>query len=119
MHGSDDLYIIDIIEACRQVSAYVAQGSRERLGTDPMFRDAIIRQLEIVGEAAGRLSSAFKQAVPEVPWEDVVNMRHRLIHGYSKVDLDLVWQAAVTDAPRLARTLEPWKPQAPPEGLCP
>lgn len=118
MHERDELCIVHILDACGQVSAYAARGSRDRLDTDSMYRDAVVRQLEIIGEAASRLSPEFRLRTPEIPWLDIINMRHRLIRGYSKLDLNLVWTAAQTEVLRLARMLEPWKPRDLQEDQC-
>ncbi|MDT8369695.1 MAG: HepT-like ribonuclease domain-containing protein, partial [Longimicrobiales bacterium] len=55
---------------------------------------AVVRQLEILGEAAGRVSRELTSASPEIPWSDITGMRHRLIHDYFEVDVDLVWKTA-------------------------
>jgi uncharacterized protein with HEPN domain len=56
-----------------------------------LHQNATIRSLEIIGEAAGKVSEATRVAHPEIPWRDITNMRHRLIHGYGDVRLDIVW----------------------------
>ena len=65
----------------------------------------MIRNIEIVGEAASRLSPEFAARHAEIPWRDIVGMRHRLIHGYLKVNLDTVWEVVERDLPALAPKL--------------
>jgi len=113
MPARDALYVKHILDACAQVSAYVAQGDRTRLTNDPMFRDAIIRQLQIIGEAARLLSHEFRSLAVGVQWADIIGMRHWLVHGYAAIDLDIVWDTASRDVPDLARTLPMFLPTAP------
>jgi uncharacterized protein with HEPN domain len=71
-----------------------------------MTHDAVIRQLEIIGEATKNLSSDFRSAHPQIPWKDIAGMRDRLIHGYMAVDLPAVWDTATTDVPQLRAELQ-------------
>ena len=107
MQEDDLLYVRHILDAARQLDDYVAGHTRADLDKQPMLRDSMIRQLEIIGEAAGRLSETLRGRYSDIPWADIVGMRHRLIHGYFNVNLDLVWEAAVRDVPELRRTLDP------------
>jgi uncharacterized protein with HEPN domain len=69
----------------------VDTGFRKRLCSTNKLYDAVIRSLEVIGEAAGKVSPATQAAHPEIPWREITGMRHRLIHGYGEVRLDLVW----------------------------
>lgn len=80
--------------------------SREDLDRDRKLNLSLTRLLEIVGEAANRLSVETRARFPEVPWPEIVSMRNRLIHGYDSVDLDLVWQVVQGDLPDLIAALE-------------
>jgi uncharacterized protein with HEPN domain len=66
-----------------------------------MTQDAVVRQLEIVGEATRNLSDAFRAAHSEVPWRDIVAMRNRIAHAYFDVDLQVVWEVVTNDLPAL------------------
>jgi uncharacterized protein with HEPN domain len=104
----DDLvYVQHMVAAAKQLSEYAAGRSRPDLDREPLLRDGFIRQLQVIGEAASRLSDVFRREHREVPWLDIVGMRHRLIHGYFKVNLDLAWETAVRDVPALLRILLP------------
>ena len=107
MPADDLLYVRHICDAATQLAEYVGGHRREDLGRDPLLRDGLIRQVEVVGEAAPHLSQEFRRRHPEAPWPDIVGMRHRLIHGYFNVNLDLLWETAVRDAPELFRILSP------------
>ncbi len=84
---------------------------RCREGRDPGASDrvlslALVRLLEIVGEAARRVSDETREAHPEVPWSQIVGLRNRLIHGYDSVDLEILWRILSDDLPRLIEALE-------------
>ncbi len=82
-----------------------AQGDREAFHEDKMRRDAILRNLEILGEAAKRVSSATKLAHPHVPRRAIAGMRDKLIHDYGNVDADLVWRIIEDRLPGLVASL--------------
>ena len=70
-----------------------------------MIQDAVVRNLEIVGEATKRLSPAFRERHPDIPWRAISRMRDRLIHAYFGVDWALVWETASVEVPDLARRI--------------
>lgn len=110
----DPAYLEHMIEAIARVRRYVGRKRRTGFLRDALLQDAVIRNIEIVGEAAGRVSPEFAAAHPEIPWREIVGMRHRLIHGYLKVNLETVWQAVDRDLPALERGLRALVAPAPP-----
>jgi uncharacterized protein with HEPN domain len=66
----------------------------------------LVRLLEIIGEAATRVTAATQKSNPTIPWAQVIGMRNRLIHGYDVIDLDILWQTVVEDVPSLIHALE-------------
>ncbi len=85
----------------------LAQGrARMDLDRDRMFNLALVRLLEIVGEAAGRIAERVRARYPAVPWAQVVGLRNRLIHGYDAVDFDILWEIVTRDLPPLVEALE-------------
>ena len=80
--------------------------SRQDLDADRQFNLALVRLLEVVGEAAARVSEERRVAHPDIPWRDVVGLRNRLIHGYDEVDFDVLWSIVERDLPPLIRALE-------------
>jgi len=76
------------------------------LNNDRILNLALARLLEIIGEAAGRVSQATREKHPQISWVDIVAMRNRLIHGYDQVDLDVVWDVIQNDLPLLVNDLE-------------
>ena len=79
--------------------------SFDDFSNNEMMLAAVVRELEIIGEAAGKLSKNFKSEHPEIPWADIVGMRNRLIHEYFGVDVKLVWQTSQKNVPELKEKL--------------
>ncbi len=79
---------------------------RADLDSDRQFNLALVRLLEIVGEAANRIPEDQRASIPEVPWPQIVGLRNRLIHGYDEVDFDILWHIVRHDLPKLIKALE-------------
>ncbi len=107
MAGERDerLYLTDIKDAVVRVLRYTAAG-REAFFANPMAQDAVVRNIEIMGEATRGVSEALKKAHPEVPWRDISDMRNRVIHDYFRVDLAVVWDVVEKDLVPLQRQIE-------------
>ena len=93
-------------DAACAAQRFVQGRSRADLDTDEMLAFALVRALEIIGEAADRLSDPTHAAHPSIPWSDIIGMRHNLIHGYFDVDLDIVWNVATGKLPDLVTWLD-------------
>jgi len=100
------LFIRHMLDAARQAREYAVGRSRADLEHDPLLRDGFVRQLTIIGEAAGRVTGATRNTYPGVPWPDLVGMRNRIVHEYFRVDLDIVWATVEFDLPELVSQLE-------------
>lgn len=98
--------ILDILESARRIMAYVAGMTRQDFLQDTQVQDAVIRRLEIIGEAAGRISPEFRGAHPEIQWPEIRGMRNQMIHGYDNVDVDIVWDTVERDIPHLIHIIE-------------
>ncbi len=79
---------------------------RSDLDHDRQFNLALVRLLEIVGEAANRVPDEERIRIPDIPWTQIVSLRNRLIHGYDEVDFDILWQIVTRDLPHLVEALE-------------
>lgn len=90
MNPRDEDYIHHILGAISSIEAYTAEGETAFM-YDRKTQDAVIRNLEIIGEAANKLSLELHSSQPDIPWADIIGMRNRLIHGYLTVDLNIVW----------------------------
>lgn len=103
----DRVHLLDILEAARLALSYVQGVSREAFLSDTQRQDSVIRRMEIIGEAARRISSATQAAFPHLPWSGMIGMCNLLIHHYGDVDLEIVWDTVQRDLPGLIRLIEP------------
>ena len=95
-----------MLDAAKEALALAAGRSREDLDRDRQLVLALLRLLEIVGEAASNVTLGFRASQPQIPWRELIGMHHRLIHAYHDVNLDAVWKTLQTDAPPLVERLE-------------
>lgn len=102
---TDRDFISDIQEAIRRITDYTSGMTYEAFLTDTKTQDAVIRNLEIIGEAAKSLSEKLRANRPNIPWKGMTDIRDKLIHHYFGVNLDIVWQVATTDLPQLTHSL--------------
>ncbi len=96
-------YIDDMLRFAEKVLAYSADLDQARLERDELKYDAILRNLELIGEAATRVPAAVRQEHPVIPWRQVIATRNRLIHGYLGIDNDTLWSIVIDDVPPLVR----------------
>lgn len=115
MQPDDRVRIQHMIEACDDAVQFSAGRARKDLDNDRMLLFAILRAIEIVGEAASRVSKATQHDAPEVPWTRIAGMRNRLVHAYFNVNLNLVWKSVTRDIPTLLPQLQALIDQKPPE----
>lgn len=102
----DREYLVDILEAARLAIEYAQGKTREAFLRDVQCQDAVIRRLEIIGEAARRVSDETREAQAHLPWHRMIGMRNMMIHEYDDIDLPLVWETVQTSLPDLLRMLE-------------
>jgi uncharacterized protein with HEPN domain len=101
----DELYLRHILDAIQKIESYADVGHDQFIAIS-LRHDAVIRQLEIIGEAAKRLSRQALGRHPEIPWRQVTGMRDVLIHDYMGVDLERVWNVIERDLPPLRKAVE-------------
>lgn len=101
-----------MLDAAREAVEFARGRSRAELDSDRMLMHTLVRCLEIVGEAASKITPARREAEPEIPWRQIVGLRNRVVHNYVDVRLDVVWATVTEDLPRLIarleRALPPW-----------
>lgn len=98
---TNDVYLRHILDAIRQIEEYTEDTDRAAFDARTMMQDAVVRQLEVIGEASRQLSDAFCERHDEVPWRAIIGMRTRIAHDYLNIDLDVVWDVMQHDLPNM------------------
>ena len=100
-----DLLLNDIRQAIDRIEQYIKNLSFDAFSDDQKSVDAVVRNLEIIGEAANRLPDEFKEKYLEIEWYKVVGLRHRIVHEYFGIDLEIIWQILQKDLSELRQKL--------------
>jgi uncharacterized protein with HEPN domain len=121
MPRRDALFLSHMLAAIDRLAELMARTDRETFDGDWVIQNAVIRELEVLGEAAGRMSTEFVASHAEIPWREITGIRHKLIHGYFAVDLGVVWKTATENVPGVADSVraaarERGPPSAPGQG---
>ena len=95
-----------MIDATEEALSFTSGISRQEFSSNRMLILSVIKDIEIIGEAASRVTSDTKTDYPKIPWKDIILMRNRLIHGYFDVDISLVWNTVEQDLPELLQMLK-------------
>jgi uncharacterized protein with HEPN domain len=102
--NKDRLYLESIFECLERIAEYTA-AAEEAFQASRLIQDGVIRNLEMIGEAAKNLSSQLRDTNPAIPWRQIAGMRHVLIHDYLKVKLSRVWPTVADDLPPLREAI--------------
>jgi len=100
------LILEDILEAAEKISRYTRGVSKSEFKENSLIQDAVIRNLEIIGEAVGKLPENFRKKHPDPPWREIAALRNILAHVYFGVDLEIIWDLATTETPKLQRQIQ-------------
>lgn len=107
MQKGDEIRLQHILDSARVAMAFVDGKTREDLDKDKMLVLALVKAIEIVGEAAYKISQKTRSRYSHIPWNDIIGMRHRLVHVYFDINLDVLWKTVQEDIPYLITQIEP------------
>ena len=93
-------------DTVQEVVSFTRNKSHDDLTKDRVLNLALTRLLEVLGEAATRVPEEFRKKYPELPWQQIIGLRNRLIHAYDQVDLEIPWEIVSEDLPRLSKQLD-------------
>lgn len=102
----DNIYLEHIFLSIVRIESYLKGKDHHSFSSDSLTQDAVVRQLEIIGEATKKISKEFRKINPHVPWSDMAGMRDILIHDYIDVDLDIGWKTATESLANLKSLLQ-------------
>jgi uncharacterized protein with HEPN domain len=106
MQPDDRVRLLHMLAAAEAAIGFVAGRSRADLDSDRMLMFAVVRAIEVVGEAANHVSNDGRALIPSLPWPAIVGMRHRIVHAYFDVDPDTVWKTVIDELPVLSTALQ-------------
>jgi uncharacterized protein with HEPN domain len=112
MQHDDTAYLLDMLLAARDAMAFSEGLNFSEFEQSRLHQHAVIKAIEIIGEAAARITNETKSAHPEIAWTEIIGMRNRLVHVYFDLDLERIWETVRRDLPRLIVQLEPLAPPA-------
>lgn len=101
MSDRDLVYLDSLVDAADAIREFVGPLTKEQFFKQRMVRDAVLRNLEVLGEAAGRVSAELQRAHPEVEWKKAGGMRNHLAHGYLTLNMNLIWDTVMRDIPQI------------------
>lgn len=106
MNKDDAIRLRHMLDSAREAIAFTQGLHRIDLNADRKLELALVKDVEIIGEAAFQISQTTRDSLPSIPWDDIIGMRHRLVHAYFDINLDILWQTIQNDLPPLVAELE-------------
>ncbi|MEZ6232681.1 MAG: HepT-like ribonuclease domain-containing protein [Phycisphaerales bacterium] len=113
--GDDVVHVADILRFAREVVEFVRGKTWDDYQSSVALRRMVERSVELIGEAARRVSDEFEAAHPEIPWNRIIVQRHRIAHEYDTLDDAIIWSVATKYVPLLIKQIEPILPPMPPD----
>lgn len=101
----DQVRVRHMLDAAQDALTFAAARSREELDSNRMFALALVQCIQIIGEAATQVSESYRSRHTDIPWHEIIGMRHRLVHSYYDIDLDIVWNTVMEGLPPLVAAL--------------
>ncbi|SRR6266498_879466 len=114
MSPRDLVYVGHMLDMAKKAISKTEGLSRGAYDADENLRLALIHLIQVIGEAGRQVSQEFSERHPEIPWADIIGMRHKVVHDYLGVDEDIVWEVVTKDLPTLVAALEPIVTPTPP-----
>jgi uncharacterized protein with HEPN domain len=105
MNEYDETRLRDMLDESRVVKQFITGHTRSDLDTDTMLAYAVIRAIEVIGEAAARVTEETRSEYSQIEWKNIIGMRNRIVHNYNNVNRDIVWQVATHNLPELEQQL--------------
>ncbi|MEW6238918.1 MAG: HepT-like ribonuclease domain-containing protein [Candidatus Omnitrophota bacterium] len=106
MNGADLKRVHHILDAVQKALQFIQNRTREDLDREEMLTLSLLKLTEFVGEAANKIFHSFRNQYPNIPWDRMIKMRNRLIHGYFDIELNIIWKTILEDFPPLIPELE-------------
>ena len=106
MRRDDDIRVRHMLDAAREAVSFAQGRMRDDRGTDRQLVLSLVKDIEIVGEAAAQTTESVRTQRPNIPWHEIVAMRNRLVHAYFSINLNIVWRTVQEDLPELIAQLE-------------
>lgn len=100
------LYLQDIVEASERIASYVKGVTHSEFETDQMRIDAVIRNLQIIGEAVKKLPDSIRDEYPNIAWQEIAGLRNRVTHVYFNVDINIIWDVVQSELPLLLTQIQ-------------
>lgn len=107
MLPDDQIRLRHIPDAAREATGFAAGHSRSDLDRNRQLVLALVKAIEIIGEAAYQMTPSAREEVPSIPWDDIIGMRHRLVHAYFDINLNILWKTIQDDLPLLISAVDP------------
>jgi len=106
MKSHDLVRVSHMVEAANEAMSFARGKRRTDLDRDRMLTVALVREIEVMGEAASKISEDFRRNHPEIPWALIIGMRNKLIHAYFDINLDILWRTVTVNLPQLKEQLD-------------
>ncbi|MHB8627561.1 MAG: HepT-like ribonuclease domain-containing protein [Aggregatilineales bacterium] len=106
MNERDETLLHDMLDMALKAQEFLGQQGQEALMHNEMLAFALVRAIEVIGEAASRITAETRSSLPQIPWKVIVGMRNKVIHNYRAIDTRIVWQTVVEDLPPLIAELK-------------
>jgi uncharacterized protein with HEPN domain len=111
MQKHDSIRLNHMLDSAKEAETFIRDKTRRDLNNDRKLELALMKCIEIIGEAAATISKESRETLPQIPWADIIGMRNRLIHAYFDINLDILWKTVTEDLPPLIIILEKYVKQ--------